>query len=90
MAKFDQTVQQYVNALKIEKRERAGIQVEMPRSNYNYLNKNFEDYLTSSRPDEKVNYLENTLFKRKSLIVKKDLKKPNAIVKRDKKILKVK
>lgn len=37
MLKFDQTVQQYVNALKVDKKEIAGILVEMPRNNLTYL-----------------------------------------------------
>lgn len=65
--KFDKTIQQYVKALKIEKREMAGIQIEIPESSYNYIQKNFEDFLTNSRPDEKVTLLENTILKRKAL-----------------------
>lgn len=82
MTKFDSTVQQYVNALKVENKELAGIQVEMPRSNYHYLQKNFEEFLTHSRPEEKLHMLENTLFKRKSLIVNKESKRYKCIQKK--------
>lgn len=71
-----------MNALKVDKKEIAGIQVEMPRSNFNYLQKNFEDFLNNTKPEEKLHLLENTLFKWKSLIVSKNSKKHNGITKR--------
>jgi hypothetical protein len=51
----------------MEKKEIAGIQVEMSRANCNYLQKNFEDVLTSWKPEDKISFLEHTLFKRKTL-----------------------
>jgi hypothetical protein len=73
--------------LKVEKKEIAGISVEMPRSNFIYLQKNFEEFLNTTKPEEKLLLLENTLFKRKSLIVNKNRKskRHNGIMKKNSK-----
>lgn len=52
----------------------------MPKANFNYLYKNFEQYLKRP-PQEKMSFLENTLLKRKSLI-NKSSKRYKAIQKR--------
>jgi hypothetical protein len=73
--------------LKVEKKEIAGISVEMPRSKFIYLQKNFEEFLNTTKPEEKLLLLENTLFKRKSLIVNKNRKskRHNGIIKKNSK-----
>eukprot|EP00347_Sterkiella_histriomuscorum_P001394 403372204 len=78
--KFDQTVQSYVRNLQLEKAEIGGIQVEMQNSSFNYLYKNYESFLKRGTPQEKLNFLENTLLNRKSLI-NKNSKRYKAICK---------
>jgi hypothetical protein len=41
----------------------------MPRDKYNALTKFYEYHLTKQTPEEKLNFLEKTILKRKSLIV---------------------
>jgi hypothetical protein len=41
----------------------------MPREKYNALTKFYEYHLTKQTPEEKLNFLEKTILKRKSLIV---------------------
>ncbi len=53
----------------------------MPKNNFIYLHKNYEQFLKKASPEEKLNFLENTLFKRKSLI-NKSSKKYKAIQKK--------
>lgn len=53
----------------------------MPRNNYVYIQKNFEEALTGWKPEEKINFLENTLFKRKTLQVNANAKKRKGISK---------
>lgn len=55
----------------------------MPRNNYLYIEKNYKEYLTRSDPQTKLQLLENTLFKRKSLI-NKNSKRFNGIQKKKK------
>jgi hypothetical protein len=55
----------------------------MPRNNYLYLDKNYKEYLTRTDPQTKMQLLENTLFKRKSLI-NKNSKRYNGIMKNKK------
>ncbi len=67
----------------------AGIQVEMPKINYNYLHKNYDHFLKKATPKEKLNFLESTLLKRKSLINKnskryKEIKKKRLQKKKEK------
>ena len=51
----------------------------MSKDNFNYLNKNYEQFLKKSSPQEKLSFFENTILKRKSLIVSSDIKKKKAI-----------
>ena len=47
----------------------------MPKTNFNYLSKNYEEFLNNnSNPTDKIKFLDDTLFKRKSLIDKKSKK----------------
>jgi hypothetical protein len=71
-------MQTFVTLQKLEKKEMGGIQIEMPRYSMNYLTKNFEDYLNTGKSEDKIAFLENTIFKRKSLI-NKNSKKHNGI-----------
>ena len=41
----------------------------MQKEKYFYLTKYYDAHLTKLAPDQKLNFLENTLLKRKSLIV---------------------
>lgn len=41
----------------------------MPREKFSFLHKNYDYHLTKQTPQEKLHFLENTLLKRKSLIV---------------------
>ncbi|CDW77987.1 UNKNOWN [Stylonychia lemnae] len=79
--KFDQTVQNYVQNMYLEKAELGGIQVEMQKTNYNYLSKNYENFLKIAPPQDKMNFLSETLLKRKSL-VNKSSKRYKAISKK--------
>jgi hypothetical protein len=47
----------------------AGIDLEMPREKFQTLSKFYEYHLTKQSPEEKLNFLEKTILKRKSLIV---------------------
>jgi hypothetical protein len=47
----------------------AGIDIEMPREKYNALTKFYDYHLNKQTPEEKLNFLEKTILKRKSLIV---------------------
>lgn len=66
---FDQQILQYYHALNPYKANFAGIDIEMPRDKYQILQKFYEYHLTKQTPEEKLNFLEKTLLKRKSLIV---------------------
>ena len=79
--KFDQTVHQYVENFYTQKVEVAGISIEMTKNNYNYLHKNYEHFLQKGSAQEKMTLLENTLWKRRSL-VNKDSKRYKAIQKK--------
>lgn len=58
----------------------------MSKDNFNYLNKNYEQFLKKASPQEKLSFLENTILKRKSLIVTSDNKKKKTIQKRKEKL----
>ena len=53
-----------------EKGELGGIQVEMQKNNYLYLLKNYDTFFKMAPPQDKINFLSETLLKRKSLINK--------------------
>jgi hypothetical protein len=52
--------------MKMERHEINNVTLEMPSSNFKYL-KNFEEFTRTMSLEEKVNFLEGTIFKRKSL-----------------------
>jgi hypothetical protein len=51
------------------KADYAGLKVEMPKEHLSHLNKFYDYHLNKMTAGEKMNFLENTALKRKSLIV---------------------
>jgi len=75
----DKNLMLIYNILRTEKKELGGIQLEMPKTNLNSIQK-YEDVIQNWKPEEKVNFLETTLFKRKAL-KKRKKKSKNGIMK---------
>lgn len=51
------------------KSEYAGLSIEMPKENIQTIEKFFDYHVNKMPPQEKLNFLEKTLLKRKSLII---------------------
>jgi hypothetical protein len=66
---YDEQILKYHKALEPVKTNFAGIDIEMPQDKFLTLSKCYEYHLTKQTPDEKLNFLEKTILKRKSLIV---------------------
>jgi hypothetical protein len=71
---FDQKLQNYYLNLKLQKTEQYGLQIEIPSDKMKFLQRHY-DYHLKQAPFDKLKFLENTLLKRKSLVVSQGVSK---------------